>query len=253
MDRLLNAIDKFMNRNVGPMKKEFTINQASISRILGNLRENNSLDELRGISLDELKAKGKKWSSLTNYAELNDFSPDDYSRLKFRERVVGNYIQDIGYSTRKRIRDTLDQGFMAGKTKGEISQELFYNFGSLNKDWDRIVDTEGVNIFNSEFIEEQKKDVLPGELLYFIRREFGDAKTCTFCMQAVNKPVIARWSNVSLQDESIKDPVASIAIWSGKTNFGRSRADWWWAESGIHPNCRGSWDRYYEEIGDIEL
>jgi len=253
MDRLLNAIDKFMNRNVGPMKREFTINQAAVSRILGNLRENNSLDELRGIPLDELKARGRKWSSLTNYAELNDFSPDDYSRLKFRERVVGNYIQDIGYSTRKRIRDTLDQGFMAGKTKGEISQELFDNFGSLNKDWDRIVDTEGVNIFNAEFIEEQMTDVLPGELLYFIRREFADNKTCNFCIKATQEAIIARWSDVPLPDENIKDPVASIAIWSGKSNFGRSRADWWWAAAGIHPYCRGAWDRYYEEIGDIEL
>ena len=253
MDRLLNAIDKFMNRNVGPMKKEFTINQAAISRILGNLRENNSLNELRGIPLEELKAKGKKWSSLTNYAELNDFSPNDYSRLKFRERVVGNYIQDINDSTQKRIRDTLDQGFLAGKTKGEISQELFDNFGSLNKDWDRIVDTEGVNIFNAEFIDEQMEDVLPGEVLYFIRREYADNKTCSFCIKATQEPIIARWSDVPLQDENIKDPVASIAIWSGKTNFGRSRADWWWAAAGIHPYCRGAWDRYYEEIGDIVL
>lgn len=253
MDRLLNAIDKFMNRNVGPMQKEFTINQATVGRILGNLRENNSLDALRDRPLDELKIKDKKWDSLTNYGQLNDLFPGNYERLKFRERVVGNYIQDIGDSTRKRIRDTLDQGFMAGKTKGEISQELFYNFGSLNKDWDRIVDTEGVNIFNAEFIDEQRKDVLPGEVLYFIRREFGDAKTCSFCMQAVNNSIIARWSDVPLQDENIKDPIASIALWSGKSNYGRSRADWWWPEGPVHPNGRGSWDKYYPEIGDIEL
>ena len=253
MDRLLNAIDKFMNRNLGPMKKEFTINQAAVSRILGNLKKNNTLDELRGKTLADLKIKGKKWSSLTNYAELNDAFSDNYSRLKFRERVIGNYIQDINYSTRKKIRDTLDQGFLAGKSKGEISQDLFYNFGDLNKDWDRIVDTEGVNIFNSEFIEEQMKDVLPGEKLYFIRREFADDKTCSFCIKATEKSIIALWSDVPLQDENIKDPVASIAIWSGKSNFSRSRADWWWAETGIHPYCRGTWDRYFEEIGDIIL
>lgn len=237
MNRLLNAIDKFINRNVGPMQKEFTISQAAVGRILGRLRENNSFDVLRDKPLDELKAKDKRWDLLTNYAELNDFSPNDYSRLKFRERVVGNYIQDINDSTRKRIRDVLDQGFLAGKTKGELSQELFDKFGSLNKDWDRIVDTEGVNIFNAEFIDEQKKDVLPGEMLYFIRRESADNKTCSFCIKATQQQIIARWSDVPLQDENIKDPVASIAVWSGKTNYGRSRADWWWAEAGIHPYC----------------
>jgi len=56
-------------------------------------------------------------------------------------------------------------------------------------------------------------------------------------MGAVQDQIIARWSDVPLSDENINDPIASIAIWSGKTNFGRSRNDWWWSESGIHPNC----------------
>jgi len=253
LDRLLDAIDKFLNRNVGAMKKEFVISQASVGRIIANLRKTNSLEDLRDTSLNSLKVKGKKWSSLTNYSELNDAFPDNYNRLKFRERVVGNYITDINESTRKKIRDTLDQGFLAGKSKGEISQDLFYNFGDLNKNWDKIVDTEGVNIFNSEYIEEQMKDALPGESLYFIRREFSDDRTCSFCIKATQEQVIARWSDVPLQNENINDPVASIALWSGKSNIGRSRADWWWSESGNHPFCRGSWDRYYPEIGDIIL
>lgn len=235
LDRLLNAVDKFMNRN--DPTKEFVINQAAVARIIANLREKSTLEEVRKKELDTLKFKDKKWDSFSSYKDLNDYFPDNYDRLKFRERVVGNYIQDIGDKTRTGIRDVLDQGFLAGKSKGEISQELFDQFGSLNKNWDRIVDTEGVNIFNSEYIDEQKRDVQPGEELYFIRREYGDAKTCSFCIQAVNEPIIAKWSETPLSDENIKDPYASIALWSGKTNFSRPRSDWWWAESGIHPNC----------------
>ena len=253
LDRLFVAIDKFLNRNVGAMKKEFVISQASIGRIIANLRKTNSLEDLRGTSLDSLNVKGKKWSSLTNYSELNDAFPDNYDRLKFRERVVGNYITDINDSTRKKIRDTLDQGFLAGKSKGEISQDLFYNFGDLNKNWDRIVDTEGVNIFNSEYIEEQQKEALPGEPLYFIRREFADDRTCSFCIKATQEQIIARWSDVPLSDEKINDPFASIALWEGKTNYGKSRAEWQWPIAGVHVRCRGSWDRVYPEIGDIVL
>jgi hypothetical protein len=237
MSKLLKAIDKFMNRNVGPMKEEFTISQAAVSRIISNLRKDKSFEELKDIPLDEIKYKGKPWTALTNFAELNDMFPGNNNRLKFRERVVGNYITSITEDTRSGIRDILDQGFLAGKTKGQISQELFYKFGDLNKDWDRIIDTESVNIFNSEFIEEQKKDVLPGESLYFIRREFGDAKTCPFCMKAVNGQIIAKWSDVTLQDENIKDPVASIALWDGKGNYGKSQNDWQWASGSNHPNC----------------
>jgi len=252
LDRLLNSIDKFMNRN-NP-KKEFTISQSAVARIIANLKKTSEEAELREKNLNDIKYKNKKWDYYDTYGKLNDSFPSvDLERLKFRERVVGNYIQDIGEKTRNGIRDILDQGYLAGKSKGEISQDLFYKFGSLNKDWDRIVDTEGVNIFNSEYIDEQKAEAEPGEPIYFIRREYGDTKTCSFCIQAVNNPIIARWSDVPLQDENIKDQYASIAIWSGKTNFGRSRSDWWWAESGNHPFCRGAWDRYYEEIGDLEL
>jgi len=251
LDRLLKAVDKFMNRN-NPTK-EFVLNQASVSRMIANLRKSSTLEHVREIPLDAVAHKKIKWNDITDYSDLNKLFPADYDRLKFRERVVGNYIQDVNDKTRKGIRDTLDQGFLAGKSKGEISQDLFYKFGSLNKDWDRIVNTEGVNIFNAEFIEEQKSDVLPGETLYFIRREFGDAKTCSFCQRAVNAPIIARWSEVPLSDEYINDPVASVALWSGKTNFGLKRDEWQWAEGSIHSNCRGYWDRYFEEYGDIEL
>jgi len=252
LDRLLNAVDKFMNKN-NP-QKEFTISQASVSRIIANLREKSTLENVRKIDLDKLKYKNKPWDYYNSYGRLKDSFPEmNQDRLKFRERVVGNYIQDIGDKTRTGIRDILDQGYLAGKSKGEISQDLFYKFGSLNKDWDRIVSTEGGNVFNSEYIDEQKADALPGEPLYFIRKEYPGRNICSFCIQATQEPIIARWSDVPLQDENIKDPVASIAIWSGKSNFGKKRADWQWAETINHPNCFGNWDRYYPEYGDLEL
>lgn len=254
LDRLLEAIDKYLNRNLQPWQKEFTLSQSSIARIISNLRKNYSMDALRDRDLNSLKIKNKKWDYVTTYGKLKDaFPTTDLDRLKFRERVVGNYITNISEDTRSKIRDVLDNGFLAGKTKSEISQELFDRFGSLNKDWDRIVDTEGVNIFNSQYIEEQKSDLKPGEPLYFIRREFLDDRTCSFCKQATVTPVIAKWSNVPLSNDKIKDPVASIALWSGKSNAGRSRSDWWWPEGPVHPNGRGSWDRFYPDIGDIDL
>lgn len=253
LDRLLNAIDKFMNRNLGTTKKEFTISQSAVARIIENLKRASSFEEMRDKPLNDLKYKGKKWDYFNNYGQLNDVFPGNYERLKFRERVIGNYITGITEDTRSRIRNVLDQGFLSGKTKSQISQELFDNFGDLNKDWNRIVDTEGVNIFNAEFIDEQKKETKPGEPLYFIRREFGDAKTCSFCIKAVNNKIIAKWSDVPLSDEKIDDPITSIAIWDGKTNYGKSKNDWHWASGPNHPHCRGTWDRYYEEYGDIEL
>jgi len=252
LDRLLGAVDKFMNRN-NPTK-EFVINQAAVSRIISDMRKKSDMEALRKIPLKDVVFKKTSWDQFKDYTDIKNFFPSsDINRLKFRERIVGNYIQDVNDKTRKGIRDILDQGYMAGKSKGQISQDLFYKFGDLNKDWDRIIDTEGVNIFNAEYIDEQKSESLPGEPLYFVRREYGDANTCSFCMGAVQDQIIARWSDVPLSDENINDPIASIAIWDGKSNYGVKRDSWAWSAGPNHPRCRGSWDRYYEELGDIEL
>lgn len=235
MDKLLEAVDKFMNRN--PIKKEFTISQASIARILANLRKTSTEKELRAKNLSDLKYKGRLWDKINSYPMLNRMFPGDYDRLKFRERVVGNYITNITEETKAGIRDVLDEGFIAKKPKSQISQELFDKFGSLNKNWKRVVDTEASNIFNSEYIDEQKQDAEPGEPIYFIRREYNDGKTCSFCDKATQGDIIAKWSDVPLTDEKIDDPVASIAIWDGKSNISRSRKDWQWAQSSNHPHC----------------
>lgn len=237
LDKLLDSIDKFLNRDIQDKKDEIVISQAAVSRIISNLRKNGaSMEELRKIPLDDIRYNGKPWSDINTFKKLNDAFPDNYDDLHFRDRILGNYITQVNDSTRAGIRNILDNGFAAGKTKGEISQELFNKFGSLNKDWDRIVDTEGVNLFNQQYINEQIRGVPEDEPIYFIRREYFDNKTCQFCNRAQN-PVIALWVDKPMQDENIDDPVASIALWAGKSNFGKRADDWQWAEGANHPNC----------------
>lgn len=251
LDALLKAVDKFMNRK--SFKKEFVISQAAVSRIIANLRKNSAYADIKDKNITELKYKNKTYDYYNTYEKLENSFPSDYSDLKFEERITGNYIADMTDKSKSGIRNVLDQGFKAGKSKGEVSQELFDKFGDLNRNWDMIVEAEGANTFNAQYIDEERKDVTAGEPLYFIRREYGDAKTCNFCKQAVDNPIIARWSDVPLQNENIKDSVASIAVWAGKTNYGIPRKDWNWAEGINHVNCRGYWERYFPEIGDISL
>ena len=251
LDRLLIAVDKFMNR--GNIGKEFTISQSAVARIIANMRKNTELAKLRKKKLADIKIKETLWSDINSYEKLNDVFPDNYDRLKIYDRIIGNNIQDVTDTAKKGIRDILDRGFLAGKSKSDISQDLFDKFGSLNRNWDIITDTEGTNVFNSEYIGEQISETEPGEAVYFVRREYNDAKTCNFCVKAAEESIIAKWSDVPLNDENIDDPIASIALWSGKTNYGVARNNWEWSEGSNHPYCRGYWDRYYPEIGDIKL
>lgn len=263
LDGLLKSIDKFLNRNVADKKDEIVISQATVARIISNLRRGGtSFSDARNIALDDLKTpSGTSWESITDYKQLRKAFPGDYSDLEFQSRIIGNHITQISDNTRASVANTLDHGFAAGLQKGEIAQQLFDKFGSLNKDWDRIIDTEGVNVFNQQYINEQRRDVAPGESLYFIRREFFDKKTCQFCRRA-QTPVIAKWVDKPLQDDKIDDPVASIAIWAGKSNFGRKPDSWWWPEGSAHPNCfpddtdvltDNGWKRFKDVQGDDKI
>jgi hypothetical protein len=255
LDRLLNAVDKYLNKNIKSKGEEMVISQAAVARIISNLRQNGaSFEELKDKPLSSLKTPGgKPWDSISTYGGLLRDFPGDYEGLRFTgDRVMGNHITGITDNIRSGIVNVLDDGFSAGLTRGQMSQMLFDRFGSYNKDWDRLIDTEGVNVFNRQYIAEQIQDVPAGEPVYFIRREFFDNKTCRFCMKA-QQDVIAKWVDRPRASEEIDDPVASVALWAGKSNYGRKQDDWWWAEGAIHPNCRGSWDRYYPEYEGIEL
>jgi hypothetical protein len=253
LDKLLSAMDKYLNRNVGPLQEEFTISQAAVSRMISSLRESQEAEKIRNLPLNNIYHENIRWDEITNYKQLEKLFPGEYNRLKINERLLGTHITDLTDDLRTGIQTVLDRGFLSGDSRGKISQDLFYKFGSANKNWDRIIDTEATNIFNAQYIAEEVDDAEEGDDIYFVRREFSDSKTCDFCDQANKNPIIAKYVNTPLQDEKINDPVASIAIWPGKNNIGKKRTDWWWAEGANHPNCRGHWDRYYPEIGDIKL
>jgi hypothetical protein len=234
LNRLLEAVDKFLTKH-NPGQKIVLSNNA-IARIIASMRKNQKYEDIKNIKLKDLKYKKTPIFEYGLDKIIKELDPDP-RRIEFRERVIANHITGVTDQVKAGIRNVLDDGYLAGKTKSEISQDLFDNFGSNNKNWKRIIDTEMVNVFNSQYMDEQKKDVPPGKAIYYIRREFNDDKTCKFCTKANDTEIIARWSETALSDDKIDDPVASIAIWDGKSNIGRNSKDWWWAQGGVHPNC----------------
>jgi L-rhamnose mutarotase len=255
IQKLIDAVDRFLNRNT-PKAKEIVLKQAAISRILAGLRiAGTSYEEIRQVEPEEMKWKGKKLDTVSSsYSALNDsFKNMDMQRVEFYRMNLANHIQNVNDNLKDQIRNTITHGMISGKSNHEISQELFDKFGDANKQWDRVIETESGNIQSAEYINGILADSEPGAKTYFIRREFIDDRTCSFCAQAVNKPVIALWVESPLSDDQIKDPVASIAIWAGKTNIGRQRDEWWWPEATAHARCRGTWDVYDEEFEALDF
>jgi hypothetical protein len=235
---LVEAIDKFLNRNTKGTAKEIVLKEANIARIIDQLRKKKKPEEIRKMSYDQVVGQKKM-------LQLNDIFNKDYAeRLGLYERVIADKITNINEDTRNKIRDTINYGLITNQPKSIISQNLFDKFGDLNKDWQKIIDTETVNVFNESFVQTQVRDRKPGEKVYFKRIEINDNVTCKFCKKATEEDVIALYVDEPRNDDKIDDEVASIAIWSGKSNVGRAQSGWWWAMGSQHPFCRGFWERY---------
>lgn len=244
IDDILDAIDNFLNKNTRGTANEIVIDTAAASRVLANMTKDDGYSSASDIPLSGLAYKKKPFRDITKQLD-KIFTPSE--RQKLQKYTVVQYIAGINDDTRNSIGKIITNGMSAGKTNGEISQELFDKFGSLNKDWNRIVDTETTNIFDDEYIAEQVSWGEPGEKTYFKRVEFAGGNICEFCAQALSNDIIALYVENPMGDDKIDDPVASIAVWPGKSNVSRKRSDWWFSMGAIHPSCRGYWERYYPE------
>ena len=149
-------------------------------------------------------------------------------------------VQQVDNDIRNGIKETLLTGIRERKSKAQVSQDLFDTFGSLNRSWKRIADTETVNTSNLASILEEVYTAGEGEKVYFKRHEM--AGCCKRCEQANGK--IALWSRTPLTSEEIEDPFAQVAIWEGKAPDSKRGT---LVPGALHPHCRGFWVRWGAE------
>ena len=161
-----------------------------------------------------------------------------------------DYVQAVSESTRHRLkRVVLDYQSrrLAGDetaTTGLLQQQLFDEFGQLNRDWRRIAVTEAGEMANQGVISS-----LPAGAE--VRRMEMYNGACPFC-----KKLDGRVYKVVSASDPNKD--GNTQVWPGKTNIGRSASprkrvgglllkrddsERWWAAAGVqHPHCRGRWE-----------
>ena len=140
---------------------------------------------------------------------------------------------------RNNIQQIIIDGIRDKQSKSVVAQNLFDKCASLNRDMQRIADSEVQMAANSSYCKEEVYNSEPGEKVYFKRFEIIDDNTCKQCKKL--NGTIVLWSDVPLPDEHIKDPYAKYAIWEGK-NEGDCPVGI------LHPWCRGSWIRYYPDV-----
>lgn len=243
--KFIVELEKFLNRNYTGIGEKIVLSAESLGIILDRLSKTNSLDAIRKMSVADLKAKryDVDWigDSIKNMKDKfgDVISRERQARIQIAMDSAAQRVTRVKDDMRNNIQQIIIDGIRDKQSKSVVAQNLFDKCASLNRDMQRIADSEVQMAANSAYIQEEVYNTEPGSKVYFKRFEMMDDNTCKKCKKL--NGTIVLWSDVPLPDESIKDPFAKYAIWDGK-NDGDCPVGI------VHPWCRGSWIRYYPEV-----
>lgn len=242
---LTDSIETFLNKNLEDAAERLVLDATALGKILDRMLKFNTWEAISGSRLHELNYKDfgiDKYADKTAIVKYFDLPEYEKIRLGVARDYCAENITAIKDDTRTAIKKTFLNGIKERQSKGEVAQVLFDKFGSLNKDWQRVVETETSDIFNNSMLLADRESAPEGEPLYFQRMEILDDVTCPHCERIDG--LVARWSDVPLDDENITDLYAKIAIWQGKSRIGKTAKDKWVASGSQHPYCRGTWTKW---------
>ena len=238
-------LEKFLNRNYSGVGEKIVLSAESLGIILDRLSKTNSLEAIRKMPLSTLKAKryDVDWisDSIQNMKDKfgDVISRERQARIQIAMDSAAQRVTRVKDDMRNNIQQIIIDGIRDKQSKSVVAQNLFDKCASLNRDMQRIADSEVQMAANSAYCKEEVYNSKPDEKVYFKRFEMMDDNTCKQCKKL--NGTIALWSDVPLPDEHIRDPYAKYAIWEGK-NEGSCPIGI------VHPYCRGSWIRYYPDI-----
>ena len=149
-------------------------------------------------------------------------------------------IKDLSEDVRKKIKEIILLCLEKKEPKYRFSQELFYNFGSLNRDWDALVYYELNTAETIAYIKDEVFNSRPNEKVYFKRFEENDC--CSKCKKLKNKIVL--WSSIPLDSNNTNDEYADYIIWDDRFSDKKSIIPLTWCCK----SCRGTWIRHYPEF-----
>lgn len=242
----VRVMERFLNRGMQEPEKRIVLDAVALGRVLDRMLKFNTWETVESVRLADLEYRNHKFAWLSDELNLSRaFGMTDFqaARLHVAEDCAAQYVRSMADKSRLAVNQAILSGIKERKSKSEVAQDLFDRMGDLNRDWQRIVETEVGDNMNSAFLLAQKESAEPGEKVYFQRFEIRDDATCKHCDRI--RGLVVLWSDVPLKDEKIDDQYARIAIWEGKTRVGRKAADEWVASGTQHPWCRGSWARWF--------
>lgn len=251
--KFVKTLETFLNRNHRGFGKRIVLTSRKLGKLLKQMADYQTVGKVRKLPIEDIKEPGKKTGF--NWSEedpekvekiFKDVSDKwETARIEVAEMSAAQKITKIDDVLKNDVQQIIIDGIKNKKSKGQVSQDLFDRCAGINRDIQKIADTEIQNNVNNAFIAETvKENKATGKKIYFIRREIVDDNTCEKCKKLNGK--IAVWSDTPLENEKVRDPYAEYAIWEGKD-------DWEFiAPNGVkHPYCRGCWDSFDPDFDEV--
>ena len=218
--KFIVELEKFLNRNYSGVGEKIVLSAESLGIILDRLSKTNSLEAIRKMPLSTLKAKryDVDWISDSIQNMKDQFgdviSRERQARIQIAMDSAAQRVTRVKDDIRNNIQQIIIDGIRDKQSKSVVAQNLFDKCASLNRDMQRIADSEVQMAANSAYCKEEVYNSKPDEKVYFKRFEMMDDNTCKQCKKL--NGTIVLWSDVPLPDEHIRDPYAKYAIWEGK-------------------------------------
>ena len=237
----VEALEKFMNRNYSGLGNKWALSAEAMGRLLDRMVKYQSFDEVTKTPLGSFKYGTKTYDWISDSVKNlkttmgDSLTREQQARIEIAQQSTAQRVTSATDSAKNKIQQIVIDGIRDRKSRTQVSQNLFDACASMNRDMQRIADSEYQMAMNRAYIAEELHNTPEGEKVYFKRFEVLDDHTCAKCKKLKDK--IAVWSNTPLTNERVRDEHAIYAIWEGKTE-GESPIDI------LHPWCRGSWIRW---------
>ncbi len=254
----------FLNPKTGkPLTlKEWKVIQKDLERVFGKLYESQ-----QDAMINQAVAMGKILRNMDaavritvplaalgvdTFSQIVSQSDEYQNIINWANVHTGELIQEVTNRSRKQIVEMIMQGYQDKVTPRQLEAKLFDKMSDLNKDWRRIAETETATNFNNGYLqatlEQRAEETTP---IYMLG--ISGAGACEFCRTYVDGQIFVLLQSAPDGGETvIIEGKEYVAIWPGKNNFGRKRADWWVSSGTIHPHCRCSYTEYDMRIAAYE-
>lgn len=242
-------------------RKEWGTLKASLSKFFGRVFEDTD-DQMVKESMalgkilqemDEGEKEGRALSSIDLVTPGNDqafqdlygFTDTDMYSLEWARQRAGEYIVELEDKTRRKIQETIIEAQQNRWGSRRLQSQLYDEFGRLNRDWTRIAETELAYNFNNGWMQAEAGTRRPGEMI--LVEGSTAANACPYCIANIMGKVFVLLDQppATGDDQAEADGKSYRAVWAGKNNVGRSRAEWWPCVP-AHPHCKCTLMRHVE-------